>query len=149
MFTFAIDYFLLVFVSGVFTIQIACTFGGLKGLLLIKSATATRVLGASIIAAAFVWFFGVAERNVNDYEGGLDSNEQGLLFFSAILVSGVFTFISSSVVNHRMREREKQPGTGLGALTEASYLHAVRANINYWRKNWRTQTKRYFSGSMD
>ncbi len=149
MFTFSIDYFLLVFVSGICAIQIACTFGGLTGLLLIKSVTATRLLGASIIIAAFIWFFSVAERNINDYEGGLDSNEQGLLFFLAILAGGAITFLSSSIVNIRMREQETQPGTGLGALAESNYLRAVTANINHWRKNWRTQTKRYFSGSMD
>ncbi len=149
MFTFAMDYFLLVFVSGICTIQIACTFGGLTGLLLIKSVTATRLLGASMIVAAFIWFFSVAERNINDYEGGLDSNEQGMIFLLAILAGGAFTFLSSSMVNLRMREQEPQPGTGLGALAESSYFRAVRANINHWRKNWRTQTRRYFSGSMD
>ena len=149
MFTFAIDYFLLVFVSGICTIQISCTFGGLTGLLLIKSVAATRLLGGSIIIAAFIWFFSIAERNINDYEGGLDSNVQGLLFFLAILACGAITFLSSSIVNIRMRERGPQPGTGLGALAESNYFSAVRANINHWRINWRTQTKRYFSGSMD
>ena len=149
MFTFAIDYFLLVFVSGICTIQIACTFSRLTGLLYMKSAAATRLMGASTIVAAFVWFFSVAERNINDYEGGLDSNEQGLLFLSAIVAAGAFTFIASSLINRRMHGRSTQLGTGLGALDEASYFRAVRTNINYWRKNWRTQTRRYFSGSMD
>ena len=149
MFTFAIDYFLLVFVSGICTIQIACTFSRLTGLLFMKSVAATRLLGASTIVAAFIWFFSVAERNINDYEGGLDSNEQGLLFFLAIVAGGAFTFLSSSVLNRRMHERSTQLGAGLGALAESSYFHAVRANINHWRKNWRTQTRRYFSGSMD
>ena len=149
MFTFAIDYFLLVFVSGICTIQIACTFSGLVGLLYVKSAKATRLLGASLIVAAFIWFFSVAERNINDYEGGLDSNEQGLLFFSAIVAAGAFTFLSSSLINRRMRGQSTQLGAGLGALDESSYFRAVRANIDHWRKNWRTQTRRYFSGSMD
>ena len=149
MFTFAIDYFLLVFVSGVCTIQIASTFGGLTGLLLIKSIGATRLLSAPIIVSVFIWFFSVAERNINDYEGGLDSNEQGMLFLLAIVAAGAFTFLSSSVVNRRMREKETQPGTGLGALAGSNYYRAATANINHWRKNWRTQTKRYFSGSMD
>ena len=149
MFTFAIDYFLLVFVSGICTIQIACTFSGLTGLLFIRSVVATRLLGASIIVSAFIWFFSVAERNINDYEGGLDSNEQGLLFFLAILASGAFTLLSSSIVNLRMGKQETQPGTGLGALAESNYFRAVRANIRHWRKNWRTQTRQYFSGSMD
>ncbi|MCH8061678.1 MAG: hypothetical protein IH861_04165 [Chloroflexi bacterium] len=149
MFTFAIDYFLLVFVSGICTIQIACTFSRLTGLLFMKSAAATRLLGASIIVTAFVWFFSVADRNLNDYEGGLDSNEQGLLFFFAIVAAGAFTFLSSSIVNRRMGEQSTNPGTGLGALEESSYFRAVRTNIDLWRKNWRTQTRRYFSGSMD
>ena len=149
MFTFAIDYVLLVFVSGIGTIQIACTFSGLTGLLFIKSVTATRLLGAATIVAAFIWFFSVAERNINDFEGGLDSNEQGLFFFLAILASGAFTFLSSSIVNLRMRGQESQLGTGLGALASSNYVHALAANINYWRENWRTQTKQFFSGSMD
>ncbi|MCH9010733.1 MAG: hypothetical protein IIC21_08925 [Chloroflexi bacterium] len=44
MLTFAVDYFLLVFISGICTIQIACTFSGLTGLLYMKSAPATRSL---------------------------------------------------------------------------------------------------------
>lgn len=149
MFTFAIDYFLLVFVSGICVIQISCTFSGLAGLLFIKSSTATRLLAGSIIVAAFIWFFSVGERNINDFEGGLDSNEQALLFFIATLASVTVTYLSSSIINNHMRELETQPGTGLGALAESSYIRAVRASISYWRKNWRTQTRRYFSGSTD
>lgn len=149
MLTFAGDYFLLVFISGICTIQIACTFSGLTGLLYMKSAVATRSLGASIIVAAFIWFFSVAERNINDYEGGLDSNEQGLLFFSAIVTAVAFTLLSSSIVNRGMRGQSTRLGAGLGALAESSYFRAVRTNLGHWRKNWRTQTRRYFSGSTD
>lgn len=149
MFTFAIDYFLLVFVSGICTIQIACTFGGLAGLMFMRSVAATRLLGASIIVAAFIWFFSVAERDVNDYAGGLDSNEQGLLFLLAILAGVASTLLLSSIVNLHMRSQEARPWTGFGALTMSNYFSAVKANIKHWRKNWRTQTRRYFSGSMD
>ncbi len=76
MFTFATDYFLLVFVCVLGVLQIVASIGGLRGLLILKSPILARGLGGALIVAAFIWFFSTATRNINDYEGGIDANTQ-------------------------------------------------------------------------
>ncbi len=153
MFTFAADYFIMVFVASLGVMQAAASIGRLRGLLVFKNPLVARPLGIAIATAAIAWFFMVAERNINDYEGGLDSNEQGLLFFLAVAASGVFTFILTSPLNARMRRRmgngERAPDAGLGALRWSSWWQALAHNYRYWfseARCWRTQIKRYFSG---
>ena len=153
MFSFAVDYFIVVFVASLGVMQTAASIGGLRGLLVFKNPLVARPLGIAIAIAAIVWFFMVAERNINDYEGGLDSNEQGLLFFLAVAASGVLTFILTSPLNARMRRRmgngERAPDAGLGSMRHSNWFQALAHNYRYWfseARCWRTQIKRYFFG---
>ena len=104
MFSFAADYFLMVFVASLGVMQAAASIGRLRGLLVFKDPLIARTLGIAVAIAAVAWFFLIEERNINDYEGGLDSNEQGLLFFLAVAVSGIFTCVLTSLVNRRMAD---------------------------------------------
>lgn len=153
MFSFALDYFIMVFVASSGVMQTAASIGGLRGLLLIKNPIIARTLGIIIAIAAIIWFLAVAERNINDYEGGLDSNQQGLLFFLAVAASGTITCALSSLWNRRLRvgasDLEQAPGAGLGALKIENWWHALSRNHRYLFNEatcWRTQIKRYFSG---
>ena len=188
MFTFALDYFIMVFVASLGVMQAAASIGGLRGLLLFKNPLVARPLGIAIAIAAIVWFFAGGERNINDYEGGLDSNEQALLFFLAVAASGILTCALTSLWNWRMTnsrsfnrhphtsnrhsrapsgrhscpfprhscesgnpesEQACAPGTGLGALKNATWLQALSRNHRYIFNEetcWRTRIKRYFSG---
>ena len=153
MFSFAVDYFVMVFVASLGVMQAAASIGGLRGLLVFKNPLIARSLGIAVAIAAVAWFFLIEERNINDYEGGLDSNEQGLLFFLAVAASGIFTCIMTSLVNRRMLQGpvdgERVPDVGLGALRDGSWWQAVGHNYRYWFSEgrcWRTQIKRYFSG---
>ena len=173
MFSFAGDYFLMVFVASLGVMQAAASIGGLRGLLFFKNPLIARTLGIGVAIAAVAWFFLVEERNINDYKGGLDSNEQGLLFFLAVAASGISTCVLTSLVNWRMMgsrlrgndgtngtalrqaqdERivkvDNAPEAGLGALRDGSWWQAVGRNYRYWfgeGRCWRTRIKRYFSG---
>ena len=146
MFTFATDYYILVFVATVGVIQVAASFGKLNGLLFIKSPTVTRVLGLALAVAAFIWFFSTGDRNINDYEGGLDAPTQSLFFFFGSATGFVFTFVVSTLVNARMNGGESSPEEGLDALRDTNYARALAQSINYWRREWRTRMKKYFSG---
>lgn len=146
MFTFATDYFLLSTVATVGVIQISASMGRLNGLLLFKSHLAARLLGLMMIVAAFVWFFSTGDRNINDYEGGLDANTQALFFFLGVMSGGAITFVISSLVNFRKSGGPHEPGGGLNALKDSSYFRALTESIKYWWKNWRSQMKRYFFG---
>ncbi len=153
MFSFAADYFLMVFVASLGVMQAAASVGGLRGLLVFKNPLIARALGIAVAIAAVAWFFLSEERNINDYKGGLDSNEQGLLFFLAVAASGMSTCVLTSLVNRRLgRDRsdgEMAPEAGLGALRDGTWWQAVRRNYRNWFREgrcWRTQIKRYFSG---
>ena len=153
MFSFAVDYFIMVFVASLGVMQAAASIGGLRGLLVFKSPLIARPLGIAVAIAAIVWFFAVADRNINDYEGGLDSNEQGLLFFLAVAASGILTCALTSLWNWRIRrcldDGERTPDAGLGALRGGNWWQALRHNYRYLfseARCWRTQIKRYFSG---
>ena len=145
MFTFATDYFLLVFVASLGVIQLAASFGGLNGLLIFKSPLVARSLGVALAVAAFIFFFTTDERNLNDYEGGLDANTQALFFFLGVLAGGWVTFIGSSLVNMRMKGKDPSPDGGFDALQETNYVRALARSLEYWSRNWQ-QMKSYFSG---
>lgn len=146
MFTFATDYYILVFVATIGIIQVAASFGNLNGLLFIKSPIVTRVLGIALALAAFIWFFSTGDRNINDYEGGLDAPTQSLFFFFGSSTGFVFTFVISTLVNARMNGEEPSPEEGLDALRDTNYIRALTQSISYWRREWRTRMKSYFSG---
>ena len=162
MFSFAVDYFLMVFVASLGVMQAAASIGGLRGLLVFKNPLIARALGIGVAIAAVAWFFLLEERNINDYEGGLDSNEQGLLFFLAVAASGMFTCVLTSLLNWRMAgsrlggdesvglhphpnlppsrgkgqegsgKGERVPETGLGTLRSGTWWQAVRHNYRSW-----------------
>ena len=146
MFTFATDYYLCVLVATIGVLQIALSIGGIHGLLVFKSPLVARTVGLVLVVSAFVWFFSTGTRNLNDYQGGLDANTQALFFFFGAFTGVIVTFAVASVVNIRMMGPDAEPGAGLDAVKDTSYATALARSLSYWRKNWRTQMKDYFSG---
>ena len=146
MFTFATDYFILVSVASAGVIQIAATSGRLDGLLIFKRPWAARAFGLTLVVAAFVWFFSVTDRNVDDTSGGIDANIQALFFFLGTMAGFGVTVALSSLVNLRMNRGAPSPEAGLDALRDTNYVRALALSLAYWWRNWRTQTKRYFFG---
>ena len=146
MFTFATDYFILVFIGTVGVIQVGASLGRLSGLLFLKSLLAARILGLTLVLAAFILFFSTGTRNINDYEGGLDGPTQALFFFLGSSAGVAITFLVSSLVNARMKTSEISPEGGLDALKETNYARALGRSLGYWWRQWPTQMKRYFSG---
>ena len=146
MFTFATDYYLCVLVATIGVLQIACSIGGIRGLLVFKPPLVARTVGLVLVVSAFVWFFSTGTRNLNDYQGGLDANTQALFFFFGAFTGVIVTFAVASVVNIRMTGPDAEPGAGLDAVKDTSYATALVRSLSYWRKNWRTQMKDYFSG---
>ena len=143
---FAIDYILFVFVASLGVIQIAASMGRLNGLLILKSPMVARLLSSILTVAAFIWFFATDTRNLNDYEGGLDANEQAVLFLLGALTAAVVTLGVSSIVNARMNGGDSAPDDGLDALKDGNYITALLHSLRYWRREWRTRTKPYFFG---
>ena len=146
MISFTADYCIAVFISTLGVLQFAFSLGGLRGLIFFKSAVVARTLGLAAAILGFVLFFGTGARNINDYEGGLDAPDQALFFSVSALAAFATTLIVSSLVNRKMRGAEFDADAGLDALRESNYASALVGSLMYWRSNWRTLTKRYFSG---
>ena len=146
MISFTADYCIAVFISTLGVLQFAFSLGGLRGLLFFKSALVARTLGLVAAILGFALFFGTGTRNINDYEGGLDAPDQALFFSLSALAAFATTLVVSSLVNRRMRGAEFDPDAGLDALRDSNYASALVRSLLYWRSNWRTLTKRYFSG---
>ncbi len=146
MFSFAVDYYLLVSVAAFGVIQVAASLGGLHGLVLLRSRPATWVLGLGLAAAAGAWFFAVEDRNINDYEGGLDANIQALTFFLGASTAYAATLGLSSLVKRRVDEVDPQPGEGFGAMRKTTFARALAHSLAYWRREWRTRILPYLSG---
>ncbi len=146
MINFTADYCIAVFVSSMGVLQFAFSLGGLRGLLFFKSALVARAVGLATAILGFALFFGTGQRNINDYEGGLDAPDQVLFFSLSALAAFAATLVLSSLVNHRMKSAERDLDAGLDALRDSNYASALRRSLMYWRGNWRTLTKRYFFG---
>ena len=146
MFTFATDYYLCVLFAAIGVLQVALSIGRIHGLLIFKSPVIARGGGLALTVAAFIWFFSTGERNINDYEGGLDANSQALFFFFGAFSAVIATFVVASIVNYRMAGSTAPRDAGLDAVRDTNYAKALARSLSYWWKNWRTQTKDYFSG---
>ena len=76
---FALDYFVLVFLSALGALLFVTAYYRFYGLMLL-SRPISLALGVFLISGAVTWFFASEYRNLSDTEGGLDGNVQTLLF---------------------------------------------------------------------
>ena len=146
MFTFATDYYFCVLIATIGMLQIAASIGGISGLLVFKSPRLARGTGLVLMITTFLWFFSTENRNINDYEGGLDANMQALLFFCGAFTAVIVTLVITSIINCRMRFVHTSHKDGLDAVKHANYTIALVHSLSYWRKRWRTRTNDYFFG---
>ena len=148
MFNFAIDYYLMVVISAFGVLQIAGSIGKLDAFLLFRSLLFSRALGIVLAVTGPVLFFATAERNINDYEGGLDGNFQGMFFILGTITALALTIAVSSFANKSM-DHPTQIENGIESLKRTNYTRALANNIRFLRKHgrmWRTWTRPYFFG---
>ncbi len=148
MFSFAVDYYLMVVIAAIGILQLAASVGRLKALLFFKSSLWSRTFGIGLAIAGPVLFFATAERNINDYEGGLDGNFQGLYFILGTITALALTFAATSLVNRSMAH-PTQIENGIESLKRTNFIRALANNIRFLSKHgrtWRTWTKPYFFG---
>ena len=148
MFSFAVDYYLMVVIAAIGVLQIVASVGNLSALLFFKSTLWSRTFGIALIIIGPVLFFAAAERNINDYEGGLDGNFQGLYFILGTMTALALTAVVSSFANRGMAH-PTQIENGIESLKRTNYIRALSNNIRFLSKHgrtWRTWTKPYFFG---
>ena len=145
MINFTFDYYLMVVIAVFGTLQVAASIGRLDGLLLFKSRRAARGFGIILVLIGLALFFGTGERNINDYEGGLDGNFQGLFFLLGTITALALTIALTSFVNRGMYG-DPGIGDGIESLKRTNFARGLATNLGHLRKHWRTWTKPYFFG---
>ena len=145
MINFTFDYYLMIVVAVFGTLQVAASIGRLDGLLLFKSPRAARGFGIILVLIGLTLFFGTGERNINDYEGGLDGNFQGLFFLLGTVSALALTVVLTSLVNRDMDD-QAQIGDGIESLKRTTHARGLATNLGHLRKHWRTWTRPYFFG---
>ncbi|MCL0044419.1 hypothetical protein M1N24_02675 [Dehalococcoidia bacterium] len=115
----------------------------LNGLLVIGRRISFPI-GGLLVIGAFIWFFASKERNIPDSSGGLNGNDQALLFVAGASAATIVVLLLSSLRNWSTPETPE--GRGLDALRNSGYLRLVfRGAISRW-KYWFMRTKRRSSG---
>lgn len=140
MFSFAIDYYLMVVIAAFGVLQIAASVGNLRALLLFKSPLLSRTFGIALAIIGPALFFATAERNINDYEGGLDGNFQGIFFLLGTVTALGITLAVTSIVNRGMAHPTRIED-GIESLKRTNYLRALANNIRFLHKHGRTWTR--------
>ena len=133
---FAIDYFLYVFISSFAVIQISATKSNLKQILINKNKPLTIISSFLIIITSTIFFLYSENRIINDFEGGLDANQQFLIFTFACLTSFVVTSILTSL--YRKSDpifQNTESFNGLKALSKYNFLKLQLLKWNRFRKS--------------
>lgn len=131
------DYFVMVFLASCGAIQVACAYARLYGLLFLRRPLPSALLGVALMVAGFLWFFAPGPHNIPDYAGGLDGNEQALLFSLASLLSLVLTLSLTSLVNRRgLPPAPAGRPEGLDALRHGTYFQLLQERLGAGWRRW-------------
>ena len=123
--SFILDYYLLVLLSASGLFQIAAAYAGLRGLLIFHGRWQAWLLGAALMAGAFVWFFLSQSRNVPDTALGMNGNEQFAYFFAGSGTALALNLVLSSLRNWSLGAGATDIPVGLDGLRDANYARAL------------------------
>ena len=99
MINFHIDYFLCCTLILIGVLQICAIFSQLTQFQFSSRPILNMIAAKSLIGAGFILFFSTENRNINDYEGGLDGNEQTVLFALALAFALISVALFTSLLN--------------------------------------------------
>ena len=140
---FALDYFVLVFLSALGVLLFVTAYYRFYGLMLF-SRPISLVLGALLVSGAVIWFFASEYRNVPDTAAGLDGNEQTLLFACSAALAIIFLLLVSSLCNRSMES--KPDANGLDMLRHSSYWRLITKELRQRWDSWKERTNQHSSG---
>ena len=124
MINFPLDYFIYVFVSSIAVIQLAAIKSGLNRLLIIKNKFVTKLCAFILIPTSAIIFIYSENRIINDYEGGLDANEQFLIFSFACVATFIITCLLTSLYSKSEIDISDLKGiNGIDALSNYSFIN--------------------------
>lgn len=140
------EYLFFVFLAALGVLQVAAAYGGVTGLLLLRSRRAVGLLGLSLALASFVWFFARGNRNLPDTNGGIAGAQQFGYFVVGCAAAVTVTYLLSSLLNASRSRPPVHPAEGLEALAGSTVLQALGRNLAWGRKRWLTWMRKSSSG---
>ena len=129
MVTTALDYFLLVTLGCLGTIQIAAASARLKGLSFFRKRLVGYIFGALVAIGAFGWFFAVGNRNT---PSAIEGAQQVGMFLAGAIAAYIITSAVSSLIKYRLYPEAtashcgEQNNSGIEMLKETTILGAIR-----------------------
>ena len=134
-YSFGLDYFLCCFIACVGVLQIATNSSKLTYLRLFDKAIFGYFFGYSLLIFSAMLFFLSRERNIDDSSGGLDGNEQAILFVVSAFGSFLFTATICSFRPKPRQENNVHEKISLSSLKSDTLIGVYRSQWTYWRKS--------------
>ena len=133
--SFGLDYFLCSFIACVGVLQIATNSSKLTYLRLFGKAILGYFFGYSLLIFSAMLFFLSVERNIDDSSGGLDGNEQAILFVVSAFGSFLFTAIICSFRSKPRQKNNIPEKISLSSLKSDTLIGVYLSQWTYWRKS--------------
>ena len=128
-FSFALDYFICVFICCNAVLQLAAHRADLSMLKIIRNTKLTYLISTGLIFFSAYLFFTTDNRIINDFEGGLDANQQAVTFFLSALCSFFVTGLVASAFN---TSKHKQFTQNIGGLATYRNYRLIESLNKKW-----------------
>ncbi len=128
-FSFALDYFICVFICCNAVLQLAVHRADLSMLKIIRNTKLTYLISTGLIFFSAYLFFTTDNRIINDFEGGLDANQQAVTFFLSALCSFFVTGLVASAFN---TSKHKQFTQNIGGLATYRNYRLIESLNKKW-----------------
>ena len=128
-FSFALDYFICVFICCNAVLQLAVHRADLSMLKIIRNTKLTYLISTGLIFFSAYLFFTTDNRIINDFEGGLDANQQAVTFFLSALCSFFVTGLVASAFNS---SKHKQFTQNIGGLATYRNYRLIESLNKKW-----------------
>ena len=134
-YSFGLDYLLCCFIACLGVLQIATNSSKLTHLRLFGKSIYAYFFGYSLLIFSAMLFFLSVERNIDDSSGGLDGNEQAILFVVSAFGSFLFTAIICSFRSKPRQENNIPEKISLSSLKSDTLIGVYLSQWTYWRKS--------------
>ena len=138
MINFHIDYFICCSLILTAVLQISASFSRSNLFTFFSNPIINTIFAGLLIATGFIIFFVTDNRNINDYEGGLDGNEQAVLFALALASSFVvIALITSTTNSSKVFKNNNCQEHSYMCLSHDTYLNLIKSKCNLFFKESR------------
>jgi len=136
---FHLDYFICCSLVSSGVLQIAATSSRTYLFCFFSRPMINVSFAVGFIITGLLIFFTTANRNINDFKGGLDGNEQAFLFYVALSVSFFVTSLVTSATNRKKHLRDHNcAADSFICLKHDTYVNLIKLRWKYFFKKSRS-----------